>query len=122
MLAGLSEWLDAFGQAWKARDAQAAADLFTEDATYQWGPFASRQRGQPLIREAFAEAFEGQGSVAFGYEVLAATNRGGIVRWWSTVDHTRLEGIFRLHFEDSGLCTSLEAWWNADAAPNADET
>ena len=122
MLAGLSEWLDAYGDAWKARDPQAMSELFTEDAVYQPAPFANRQRGRLMIREAFAEAFEERGSVEFGYEVMAATNRGGIVRWWSAVDGTRLEGIFRLAFDDSGLCTSLEAWWNSDTASPAGET
>jgi len=123
VLAGLSEWLDAYGEAWEARDAEAAADLFTEDAVYQWGPFGRKLRGRVMIREAWAEALETQENVKFGAEVLTATQRGGIARWWCSADlpsegvRSHDEGIFRLSFDDSGLCTSLEEWWNTQTEP-----
>lgn len=113
MLAGLSEWLDAYGDAWQARDAPAASDLFAEDAVVQFDPFGQRLRGRVMIREAWAEAFEEQQEISFGYEVLTATQRGGIVRWWCDATTLRMEGIFRLAFDESGLCTDLHAWWNA---------
>jgi ketosteroid isomerase-like protein len=128
VLAGLTEWLDAYGAAWAARDAVAASELFTEDALYQSGPFGRRLRGRLMIREAWAEAMEEQDSVSFDYEVLTATQRGGIVRWWSSADfpargtRERDEGIFRLAFDDSGLCTSLEEWWNSETEPLEDKT
>jgi ketosteroid isomerase-like protein len=121
--AGLSEWLDAYGAAWERRDPEAAAELFAEDALYQWGPFGRRLRGRIMIREAWAEAVETQANVKFGYEVLAATARGGIARWWCSMDvpsrnvRERDEGIFRLAFDDSGLCTSLEEWFNSNVEP-----
>ena len=123
MLAGLTEWLDAYGKAWEDRDADAAAELFTEDALYRWGPFGRRLRGRPMIREAWAEAVEQQENVEFGYEVLTATARGGIARWWCSADiparkvRERDEGIFRLAFDEDGLCTSLEEWWNSTEEP-----
>lgn len=115
MLAGLSEWLDAYGRAWQDGDAAAASDLFTDDALYQWGPFAQRLRGRIMISEAWAEAMEGLRGVAFGYEVFTASQRGGIVRWWMTAEGTKLEGVFKLAFDEAGLCNSLQAWWNAAA-------
>jgi hypothetical protein len=121
--AGLTEWLDAYGDAWERRDASAAAELFAEDALYQWGPFGRRLRGRLMIREAWAEAVEQQDNVDFGYEVLTATARGGIVRWWCGADiparkvRERDEGIFRLAFDDSGLCTRLEEWFNTTEEP-----
>ena len=123
MLAGLTEWLDAYGKAWEERDAEQAAELFTEDAAYQWGPFGRKLRGRVMIREAWAEAVETQANVKFRYEVLSATQRGGLVRWWCSMDlpesseHSDIEGIFRLSFEDSGLCTSLEEWFNSKQEP-----
>jgi ketosteroid isomerase-like protein len=121
--AGLSEWLDAYGAAWERRDPEAAAELFAEDALYQWGPFGRRLRGRIMIREAWAEAVETQANVKFGYEVLAATARGGIARWWCSMDvpsrnvRERDEGIFRLAFDDNGVCTSLEEWFNSNVEP-----
>jgi nuclear transport factor 2 (NTF2) superfamily protein len=121
--AGLTEWLDAYGNAWEERDSEAAANLFTEDAVYQWGPFGKKLRGRPLIREAWAEATETQRNVAFRYEVLSAGGSGGMVRWWSEYDQpaqevrVKIEGIFRLAFDEDGLCKSLEEWFNSDEAP-----
>jgi ketosteroid isomerase-like protein len=123
VLAGLTEWLDAYGRAWEDADGEAAAELFTEDAVYQWGPFGRRLRGRVMIREAWAEAVETQANLKFGYEVMSSTARGGIVRWWAAFDapadakHVRLEGVFRLAFDDEGLCTSLEEWWNRAEDP-----
>jgi hypothetical protein len=123
VLAGLTEWLDAYGRAWEDRDAQAAGNLFTDDAVYQWGPFGRRLRGRVMIREAWADAVEEQDNVSFGYEVLGASARGGIVRWWCSMDippravRQKIEGIFRLAFDESGLCSSLEEWWNSTEEP-----
>jgi ketosteroid isomerase-like protein len=123
VLAGLTEWLDAYGRAWESRDPQAACDLFTEDAVYHWGPFGRKLRGRVMIREAWAEALETQENVSFGYEVMSATQSGGIVRWWCSCDepsrgmHSKAEGIFRLSFEETGLCTSFEEWWNSVDEP-----
>ena len=123
MLAGLTEWLDAYGKAWEERDPQAASELFTEDAVYQWGPFGRKLRGRVMIREAWAEAVEEQDKIEFGYEVMAASARGGIVRWWCRMDlpergvRQRIEGIFRLAFDETGLCKSLEEWWNSADEP-----
>jgi hypothetical protein len=121
--AGLTEWLDEYGRAWEARDAEAAADLFAEDAVYQWGPFGKKLRGRPVIREAWAEATEQQENIDFGYEVLSASVSGGIARWWCAYDQAdrsvrvKDEGIFRLSFDHDGLCTSLEEWFNETEEP-----
>jgi SnoaL-like domain len=123
VLAGLTEWLDAYGKAWEDRDPEAAADLFTENAVYQWGPFGRRLRGRVMIREAWADAVERQANVKFGYEVMSATHRGGIVRWWCAMDvpsdavRRQLEGVFRLVFDETGLCKGLEEWWNHNDEP-----
>jgi hypothetical protein len=128
VVAGLTEWLEAYGEAWEQRDADAAAKLFTDEALYQWGPFGRRLRGRPMIREAWAEAVEDQQNIEFGFEVITATARGGIVRWWCAADipsrdvRGRLEGIFRLAFDEDGLCTSLEEWWNSTEEPLGDAT
>jgi ketosteroid isomerase-like protein len=121
--AGLTEWLDEYGHAWEERDADAAAALFAEDAVYQWGPFGRKLRGRPVIREAWAEATDDQRNIKFGYEVLSASARGGIVRWWVSADipergvRSRNEGIFRIAFDETGLCQSFEEWFNSAEEP-----
>ena len=123
MPAGLTEWLEQYGRAWEARDPDAAAALFTDDAVYQWGPFGRRLEGRDAIREAWDAATSTQRNIKFGYEVMASSAGGGIARWWVGADlpdsgvHARNEGVFRMAFDEAGLCTSFEEWFNSDEQP-----
>jgi nuclear transport factor 2 (NTF2) superfamily protein len=47
----LKSWLDAYGRAWENRDPEAAASLFTEDATYHESPLDELMRGRSKIVE-----------------------------------------------------------------------
>jgi hypothetical protein len=115
----IERWLDAYGQAWQRRDADAAASLFSEDASYQWGPFEEPLRGRDAIRERWALATGGQADVSFGSEPLALTESVAVARWWVSfvrpVSSTmvELDGIFLLKFTAEGSCCSqLREWWN----------
>ena len=47
----LKSWLDAYGRAWENRDPEAAASLFTENATYHESPHDEPMRGRSKIVE-----------------------------------------------------------------------
>ena len=49
-------WLNAYGAAWRARDAAAFGDLFTGDCAYYWTPFDPPYVGPESIRGAFTRA------------------------------------------------------------------
>lgn len=120
--AALQAWLDAYGQAWEKQDADAAGELFTDDATYAWGPFARPIRGRQAIREAWQVATQqNQTGITFGYEPLAVTDDGrSIARWWASMESVparrpvRMEGIFLLTLTSDGRCRVLREWWNED--------
>ena len=42
----VQRWLDDYRKAWETRDADAAAALFTEDATYREQPYEEPYRGR----------------------------------------------------------------------------
>jgi len=86
--AGFAEWMDAYGRAYEERDPDAAARLFTDDATYQWGPFGDLLRGPAAIRERWASAVGDERETAwrFEYEVLAVTDEVGVARWIASND------------------------------------
>jgi uncharacterized protein (TIGR02246 family) len=115
-------WLDRYGQAWEAQDPEMAAGLFTEDATYAWGPFTAPIQGRNAIRQAWERATgENQKDIRFGYEMLGVTNAGdGIARWWAqmaalpTGTPTRMEGIFLISMNDTKTCQRFREWWNED--------
>jgi hypothetical protein len=119
----LSLWLDAYGQAWEGRDPDAAASLFTDEATYQWGPFEEPLRGRDAIRERWASAVAAQADVSFGHEPLAVSEGRGFARWWVSFavpvarQRVRLEGIFQVALDDGGSCNEFREWWNAEEEP-----
>ncbi len=121
--AHLSSWLDAYGNAWETRDEDAAARLFTDQATYQWGPFEEPLRGRDAIRERWASAVAAQDDIAFSYETLAVADDQGIARWWvsfivpAAEMRVRLEGIFVIALDADGRCYAFREWWNADEQP-----
>ncbi len=113
-------WLDAYGHAWETRDPQAAADLFTEDATYQEKPFTEPLRGRPAIHEYWRQATQSQAEVSFGHEILSVVQDRGIARWWVSFTvpaqaqqvQIKLDGIFLVLMAEGNLCQDFREWWH----------
>jgi len=113
-------WLEGYGRAWRDRNAQAAADLFTEDSTYQVTPFVDPMRGRAAIFEYWSHVAQTQRDIQFAWEVLAVTPEIGIARWWASFVivpqelQTKLDGIFLISLESGGHCRSLKEWWHKE--------
>ncbi len=111
-------WLDAYGHAWETRDSQAAAALFTEDATYQETPFSTPMRGRSAIHQYWSDATGSQDQIGFGYDVLAVTSDLGIARWWASFAdiqsqaQVKLDGIFVIAMGADNRCRDLREWWH----------
>jgi uncharacterized protein (TIGR02246 family) len=114
----LSKWLDAYGAAWESRDADAAANIFSEDATYQVTPYEEPHVGQDGVRNYWAGVTENQRNVQFEYEAISVAGNTGIAHWTAKFevapDGTPLElnGIFILEFDGDGKCRRLREWWH----------
>jgi hypothetical protein len=110
-------WLDAYARAWISCDAEAAAELYAAEATYQETPFVQPMRGREEILAYWQHVCRSQQGVKFGYEILASTAEIGIAHWWGSftrvADKTRvsLDGIFVITLDAGGRCTSLREWW-----------
>lgn len=115
-------WMNKYAQAWEARDAKAAADLYAENGTYQVTPFVEPMRGRAAILEYWTHVAQTQENIQFGYEILAVTPEHGIARWWASLVivpqllRTRLDGIFIIALDDGGKCTRLREWWHKHQA------
>ncbi len=113
-------WLEAYGRAWRDRNPQAAANLFTEDGTYRVTPFVEAMRGRPAIFEYWSHVAQTEQEIQFGYEVLAVTAEVGIAQWWASFVivppglQTRLDGIFLISLDADGHCMSLREWWHKE--------
>lgn len=124
--AALRDWIDRYGRAWEARDPDAAAALFAEEATYQVSPYQEPMRGREAIRAYWACATGGHADVRFEHETLATTPDGGLSRWRVRLRRTRdgravdIDGVFLLAFDAAGACTSLREWWVVGQPPQAE--
>jgi len=113
-----ASWLNAYGRAWTSRDPQAAADLFTEDGTYQVTPFLEPIRTKQAILDYWTHITQTEQDIQFGYDILSVTPEQGIARWWASfviVPHglrTKLDGIFLVSLDENGRCRSLREWWH----------
>jgi uncharacterized protein (TIGR02246 family) len=111
-------WLASYGSAWISRDAEAAASLYTDDATYQVTPFDEPLRGRAAIYEYWAGVAKTEEKIQFGHEIIAVTAELGIARWWASFVRvppgleTMLDGIFLISLDSEGRCHSLREWWH----------
>jgi ketosteroid isomerase-like protein len=116
-LAKLDAWMQGYKAAWETLDADKAAALFTEDATYQDEAFTEPYRGRAGIRQYWADVTRDQKDVKFTYATLAAAGNTGIAHWHaeftqpSSGSAVILDGVFVLDFAPDGLCKSLREWW-----------
>jgi len=111
-------WLDSYGRAWIARDPDAAAALFTDDATYQVTPFDEPLRGRAGIYDYWVGVAKTEENIEFDFEIVTVTPENGIARWWASFvrvppgRETKLNGIFLIALDRDGRCRSLREWWH----------
>ena len=114
------EWLDLMGRAWRDRDPEAAAALFTEDAVYWSEPFRSPLLGRAEIADYWKSATSNQSGIDVSFGDPLVDGDRVAVEWWSVTTEngrptTDAGGLF-LRFED-GRCSELREYWNlADGA------
>ena len=70
-LISLDTWLENYGLAWTTRNAQAAADLYTDDGTYQITPFVEPMRGCQAILDYWTKVARLQRSLPLPPRMVA---------------------------------------------------
>jgi SnoaL-like protein len=113
----VQEWVDAYAQAWRDRDAEAAAGLFTDDSSYRSHPLQEPHRGTGGVRDYWSTvtATQDRVDVRMGRPIESADGRRAAVEFWVRMlnggAEVTLVGILFLRFADDGRCEDLrEAW------------
>ncbi|MGH8194570.1 MAG: nuclear transport factor 2 family protein [Woeseiaceae bacterium] len=115
--ASVVEWLAAYGKAWETRDADAAAALFAENATYQENPYEEPFNGRTGVHDYWSRVTADQRDVSFTSDVITTFGRSAVAHWSaqfasaSSGATVNLDGVFLLEFDESGLCSTLREWW-----------
>lgn len=111
----VEEWVEGYRSAWETRDAEAAASLFTEDASYRSNIFEEAHLGRDGVRNYWAGVTSGQSEVAVKMGRPISEGDRTMVEWWTTMNvegsPTTLTGCLILKFDESGLCSDLREYW-----------
>lgn len=116
-------WLQAFGGAWQAQNADDIARLFTGDATWFETPFGPAVKGRQAIHEHWSNALAGQRNVVFMYRVLAVQGDIGVARWAAQIDITgtgkriEFDGVIECRMDGNGTSRLTRLWWHDREAP-----
>jgi hypothetical protein len=113
------KWLRAYGDAWEARDPDAATRLFTTDAQYHWTPIDPPKVGHGEIAGAWAYATGNQQGVEFRHMIWCVDAERGMAHWHAkftsiaTGQAVDIDGVLMAEFDDAGLCRVFREWWHS---------
>jgi SnoaL-like domain len=114
---GIQEWVDAYAQAWRDRDADAAAALFTEGSVYRDHPLHEGHRGATGVHDYWetVTATQDRVDVRMGRPVESPDGRRAAVEFWVRMlnggAEVTLVGILFLRFAEDGRCEELRETW-----------
>ena len=114
-------WAAGWERAWRARDADAVAALYADDAVFRSHPFRTPHVGRAGAHEYAAWAFadeEAVQDVRFG-EPIATGGRAAVEYWAVVVEKgapVTIAGIAVLRFDDAGLVAEQHDYWAVDEA------
>ena len=116
MTVDVADWLDRYRIAWETRDPDAAAALFTEDASYREQPYQDAFQGRSGVHDYWSRVTATQSDVVFRYGEPVTQGDRAAVEWWTTMRNGGVEvtlaGEFWLRFAADGLCRELREYWH----------
>ena len=109
-------WAEVWSSAWPARDRDAIAQLYSDEASYRALAFRDPELGLAGIRRYLDENFAAESEIEcwFG-EPVASADRAA-VEWWGTWveqgQRLTLAGATLLRFDDEGKVVDHRDYWN----------
>jgi ketosteroid isomerase-like protein len=109
-------WKETWERAWPARDVEAIASLYSEDAVYRALAFREPDRGLSGVRRYLEENFAAEDEIEcwFGDPVVEG-DRAAVEWWGSWVEEGRpltLAGTTVLRFDENGQVVDQRDYWN----------
>jgi uncharacterized protein (TIGR02246 family) len=112
----IEAWIEGYRIAWEERDPQAAADLFTEDATYRSNIFETPHRGRTGVADYWAGVTEAQSDITVRMGRPFVDGDRVAVEFWANMkvagDDVTLPGCLLLQMADDGRCERLREYWH----------
>ena len=112
----VEEWVEGYRVAWENRDAEAAAGLFTLDATYPSHIFEAPHDGSEGVDAYWRSVTSSQSEVRVQMGAPFVDGSRVAVEFWTNMkvdgDDVTLPGCLLLDFDDSGMCSRLREYWH----------
>jgi uncharacterized protein (TIGR02246 family) len=116
----VSDWIEAYRRAWEERDAEAAAALFTSDATYRSNIFEEPHQGRDGVRAYWESVTSTQSDVRVRMGRPYVDGDRVAVEFWTNMkvdgDDVTLPGCLLLDFDAEGRCRRLREYWHFEPA------
>lgn len=110
------DWAESYRVAWETADSEAAASLFTEDASYRSNIYEEPHRERSGVVDYWngVTAAQSEMSVRMGTPVVDGARAD--VEFWTTMtiagEPVTLAGCLLLRFAENNLCADLREYWN----------
>ena len=109
----VGRWIETWSRAWPAKDADAVASLYADDARFRSQPFRELQHPRAYAEWAFSEQDEAE--CWFGTPFVAGDR--AVVEYWGIVrfrgEAETIAGIAVIRFGPDGLVREQHDYWNA---------
>jgi ketosteroid isomerase-like protein len=108
----VQRWLDAYVAAWRTYDIDSIANLFSQEATYAYQPWAEPIQGRDAIVTAWLSDQDDPNSWEAAYRPLFVDGEHAVVVGeTSYVDEKDYANLFVLRFDDDGSCSAFTEWY-----------
>jgi ketosteroid isomerase-like protein len=112
----LGDWIEGYRVAWEQRDADAAAALFTEDATYRSEIFSDPSQGREGVHGYWTSVTAAQSEVEVKMGRPFVEGKRVAVEFWTNMKgdgaDVTLPGCMLLDFDDNWLCRRLREYYH----------
>ena len=112
----VATWVEGYRRAWEEVDAEAAADLFAEEATYRSNIFEEPHVGRDGVRAYWSQVTSTQRDVRVTMGRPVVDGNRVAVEFWTTMENAGAEvtlpGCLLLVFDDDGRCRSLHEYYS----------
>lgn len=112
----IADWVEAYRVAWETRDPEAAAELFTPDATYRDNIVEEPHHGQDGVRAYWTSVTASQEDVRVRMGRPFVDGDRVTVEFWTNFkadgEPVTIAGCLLLDFAGDGLCRRLREYWH----------
>lgn len=109
----VTDWMEAYRQAWHSNDPDDIGRLFAEDARYYTEPFSSPWRGRRAIINNWLARKDEPGQTEFAWHPVAITEDLAVVQGTTTyvMRAVTYRNLWLIRLDRTGRCTAFTEWW-----------